>query len=79
MAQYQLEFFGETFLFGLHLYLAGKMLRKSPKYQTPPEQCKCGPSNNMVSRGNHLRVPFLNKSPPPLRQFLRDKLLLKKN
>ena len=36
-----------------------KMLQKPPKFQGPrPAQCKTGPSNNMVSRCNHILYHF---------------------
>ena len=55
------------------------MLRKSPKCQGPAH-CKSGSgNNNTVSRRNHLLYHFLNNNPPPPGQFLRDKILLKKN
>ena len=42
-----------------------------------PTQCKSGPGKNMVCRRNYLLYIFNNNSPPP-RQFLLNKILLKK-
>ena len=43
-----------------------------------PTQCKPGQGNNMVSKRNHLLHIFQYNNSPPPRQFLCNKILLKK-
>ena len=58
--------------------LGRKMSKKSPNCQGLA-QCRSGPDNDMVSeRNHHSIVPFFNNHSAPPRQFLRDKILLKR-
>ena len=68
---------GKTFFWPLPI-LGRKMSQKPPNCQGLV-QCRSGPSNNMDSdRNHHSIVPFFNNHLPPPRQFLPDKILLKK-
>ena len=61
--------------FGLHSYLAGKYCEKPKVPWVQLKVGKSGQGNNMVCRRNH---PFFNNNLPPPRQFLCNKILLKK-
>ena len=69
--------------FGLYLYLAGKYC-KNPKVPgaqlnvNPTRECKSDSGNNMVWRRITIYCTFFNYNSPPPRQFLCNKIVLKK-
>ena len=65
--------------FGLHLHIWQEDVEKISKVPKGPAQCKSSSGNNMASKRNHHSiVPFFNNHSPPPRQFLRNKILLRK-
>ena len=81
MAQYQLgalSSVGETFC-GLHLYFA-KRCRENLQSAKCSAQGNCGPATTwLVGVTIYCTISIFNNKQPPLRQFLGEKILLKKN
>ena len=66
--------------FLVFIYIWLEDVAKTSKVPKSPAQCKYGPGKNRASKRNHHSiVPFFNNQSPPPRQFLRVKILLKKN